>query len=82
MSQGMERIKCSDVTDTLLKAMEHADDMEDVLVLYYAKKGRKGCYLGSEGMKASDMLWVIEQFKAWLLGLAHRENWTDGEDED
>jgi len=68
----MKRIKCTTVTDTLAQAMERADDMEDVLVIFYAKAPAKGCFFVSDGMKASDSLWLIEQFKAWLLGLARR----------
>lgn len=68
----MERIPCTDVTDTLLKAMEYAESMEDVIVVYYAKEGCKGNCFTSAGIKSSDALWLIEQFKAWLLGLEKR----------
>jgi len=69
---GMKRIVKSTVTDTLLAAMERADDMEDVLVIYYAKPGCKGSYLCTEGMKASETLWLVEQFKLFLLGVAKK----------
>ena len=69
----MERIKCTTVTETLMTAMEHADEMEDVLVVYYAKENCKGSCFVSDGMKATDCLWLVEQFKAWLLGLARRD---------
>lgn len=68
----MERIQCTTVTETMMAAMEHAEDMEDVLVIYYAKDGCKGSCFLSENMKSSDALWLIEQFKAWLLGLEKR----------
>ena len=68
----MERIVCNNASDMLIKALERADDMEDALVIYYAKEGCKGNYFCTEGMKAHDTLWLIEQFKAWLLGLAKR----------
>jgi len=68
----MERIKCTTVTDTLMKAMEHAEEMEDVMILYYAKEDCTGSMFTSESMKSHDALWLIEQFKAWLLGLAKR----------
>jgi len=71
-SQSMKRLQFSNVTDTLLAAVEKADEMEDVLVLYYAKDGRKGHCFISEGMKASEALWLIKQYEAWLLGLARR----------
>jgi hypothetical protein len=69
----MDRLKCSTVTDTLMQAMERAEDMEDVVIIYYAKDGCKGSMFCSEGMKSSDTLWLLEQFKAWLLGLARRD---------
>ena len=69
----MERIKCTTVTETLMAAMEHAEEMEDVMIIYYAKESCKGSAFTSEGMKAHDALWLLEQFKAWLLGLAKRD---------
>lgn len=56
-----------------MQAMEHADEMDDVLVIYYAKDGCKGNSFVSEGMKSSDCLWLLEQYKSWLLGLAKRD---------
>jgi hypothetical protein len=75
----MKRIVRSTATDTLLAAMEKADEMEDVLVIYYAKDGFKGHCFNSEGMKSSEALWLIEQYKAWLLGMARRPTKTDGD---
>jgi hypothetical protein len=74
----MERIRCTTVTDTLLKAMEKADKMDGVLVLYYKKSDSAGsdyevgCSLGSDDMRADAILWLLEQYKAWVLGLARR----------
>lgn len=79
---GMKRIVRSTATDTLLAAMEKADEMEDVLVIYYAKDGFKGHCFNSEGMKSSEALWLIEQFKAWLIGLARRPKTGDDDGED
>lgn len=79
-SPSMKRIQCSTVTDTLLAAMEKADEMEDVLVIYYAKDGFKGHCFNSEGMKSSEALWLIEQYKAWLMGLAKRPQDNDEEE--
>ena len=75
----MNRIKCSSVTDTLITAMEKADEMDGVLVLYFAKEGGKGSYFCDEGTRAHDLLWLIEQFKAYLLGLVHRPDNIDEE---
>lgn len=71
----MERIQCTSVTDTLMRAMEKADSMDGVLVLYYRKDGDDteiGCSLGSDNMKADSVLWLLEQYKIWLLGVARR----------
>lgn len=70
--ESSRRIQCSTVTETLMMAMENADEMEDVIVIYYAKDGCRGNCFSSENMKASDALWLIEQYKAWLLGLERR----------
>lgn len=69
---SMKRVTCSTVTDTLMKAVEHADDMEDVLVIYYAKDGCKGSFFCNEGMKTHDMLWLLRKFELWLLGVQLR----------
>lgn len=73
----MDRIACNNASDTLIKALEHADEMEDVLVIYYAKENCKGHYFCSEGMKASDTLWLVEQFKLWVMGVTKRPS-NDG----
>jgi len=78
--QSMKRLQFSTATDTLIAALDHADEMEDILVLYYAKDGCKGHCFNSEGMKASEALWLIKQYEAWLLGLARRPD-KDGEDD-
>jgi hypothetical protein len=74
----MKRVTCSTVTDTLMKAVEHAEDMEDVLVIYYARDGAKGSFFCNDGMKANDMLWLVERFKLWLLGVQLRPKGEDG----
>lgn len=70
----MDRIVSNNASEALIKALEHADEMEDVLVIYYAKEGCKGAYYCSEGMKAHDTLWLIENFKCWLLGIIKKPN--------
>lgn len=70
----MKRIESSSSSEALINALEHADEMEDVLVLYYTKpEATGGSYFCSSGMKASDALWLLEQFKLYLLGVAKRE---------
>lgn len=66
--ESMKRITCSNASETLMKALEHVDDMDDVVVLYYAKDGCKGSFFASEGLKEDSLLWLIEKFKKWLLG--------------
>lgn len=71
----MELGQCTkqSVTDALIEAMEHVEEMDGVLVIYYAQRGFKGHSFVSKDMKASDCLWLIEQYKAWLLGLEKRD---------
>ncbi|HXN71513.1 MAG TPA: hypothetical protein VN861_03055 [Candidatus Acidoferrales bacterium] len=74
---NMDRIKCTSVTDTLMKAMERADSMDGVLVLFYKRSDTDqeiGCSFSSDDMRADSTLWLLEQYKAWLLGLARRED--------
>lgn len=79
---AMRRVTCSTVTDTLMKAVEYADDMEDVLVIYYAKEGAKGSFFCNQGMKSADMLWLLKKFELWLLGVQLRPSEPDTEDDD
>jgi len=69
MADGFKRINSDDVTETLMAAMEHDDDIETVLVLYQTKKGSDhyGGYHCPADTESSTLLWMIEGFKWWLM---------------
>jgi hypothetical protein len=68
----MQSDKCVTVTDALMRAMEKADEMQAVVVFYYAKDIEQSGVVVSQTMNPPDILWLLEQIKAWLLGLAKR----------
>jgi len=52
-----------------MRAMEHADQMDGVLVLYTNSEGEEsagGCFTDGE-MKIETVNWMIDNFKRWLL---------------
>ncbi len=66
-----QRIKCTDVTEALMKAMEKADEMGCVLILYEVKDSdppRMGSF--DSGLTLSGSNWLIDCFKAWLFAWA------------
>lgn len=52
--------------DALRKAMDKADDMESVLIIY---EGKPGSPTGSfnNNLSVSQSLWLVELFRHWLL---------------
>jgi len=64
-----KRTNFNDVTETLAKAMEAADDMEYVVVLYSAKKelNRSGGIFTQDDVKCSEINWLFDCGKMWLL---------------
>jgi len=72
---ALERTNCgTSVTDTLMRAMEHADRMRTVVVVYdttdeYEKEhGCSGGVIVQNDTKVSSINWMIDQTKRWLLG--------------
>ena len=72
---SLERINCgTSVTDTLMRAMEKADRMRTVVVVYdttdeYEKEhGTTGGVIVQDDVKVSTINWMIDQAKRWLLG--------------
>jgi hypothetical protein len=61
-------------TDALIKALEHADDMEHVLILYSDERegrSRQGCF--DNDLTVSEALFMIEIYKNWLLNHVTKE---------
>ena len=67
MLRRMKRLSCSTVSATLIEAMEHADEMENVLVLYDGKgePSLSGMFT-SENLDTKTVNYMIDCFKAWL----------------
>jgi len=67
---NFERIKCSDKTDALLKAMEMADDCDTILVLYQKNEangsGQGFIHVGENTL--GNLNWMVDRFQLWLLG--------------
>jgi len=64
----------SDVTDTIAKAMENADRMKTVIIIYETYEDNKkssGGILTQENATLSQMNWLIDMAKWWLLGDIH-----------
>ena len=67
---SLHRINCNDVTETLLRAMEHAGKMKYVVVLYESKdeETSPGGVITQDEVTLAQMNWLIDRFKYWLLG--------------
>jgi len=77
---AMERINSTtSATDTLMKAMEKAERMRTVVIVYdttdeYEKEhGVTGGVIVQEDVKCSAINWMIDQAKRWLLEDAPEE---------
>ena len=70
---NMRRIQCSSVTNTLAEAMEHADEMANVLVLAWhkddvGKEKGTGRLFSDSDLTIADCALMILQFSHWLAG--------------
>jgi streptomycin 6-kinase len=63
------RIQCTDVTDTLLRAMDHADELENVLVIAW-RKGKGTMMLSDHNITVcqANMLLAIWQHQLLVFG--------------
>jgi hypothetical protein len=84
-NDGMKRIQCTSVTSTLAEAMEHADDMANVLVLAWHKgdvdkeKG-SGRLFSDSDLTIADCALMVLQFQHWLAEYSTDDG--DGDEED
>jgi hypothetical protein len=71
-----ERIKLSTVTDALLAAMERAEQMEHVLILWCPKGevSAAGGFMTDGEQTVAETVWMIERFKQWLLSTHGEED--------
>lgn len=67
METKLERIKINGtITDTLIAAVEMADEIEDVLILYRKKNNQSG-FMYADAVTYAMMNWMVDTFKAWLF---------------
>lgn len=74
----MKRITSNSVTEALMKVMEEADDIDQVLV-FYRKKGStqndgKYGFHQNEELSVESALWMVEMFKAWMFSCSKTED--------
>ena len=70
MLEEMKRITCSSVSNALISALEHADEMENILIVAWNKPNRGrlgGQSFSDKEITTSQCLMLIEQFKWWLM---------------
>ena len=65
----LERKNSDTVTDTLMRAMEHAEDMKHVVVLYTSKDdvSHPGGVFTQDDMTLSEMNWLLDLGKSWIF---------------
>jgi hypothetical protein len=57
------------VTDTIATAMENADKMKTVLIIYESKDGEDvpGGILVQDDVSFSSLNWLVDQAKRWII---------------
>jgi len=75
---SFERIRVEgSVTDALMHAMERAEDMQQVIVLYETKetvKTSSGGIFTCDDVTLSKINWLIDMGKQWLWNIGVRED--------
>ena len=64
------RIQCNSVTDTLMRAMEHAEEMDKVVVMYQTKKESDypGGFFTQDELTLETLNYFLDRVKAWIFG--------------
>jgi hypothetical protein len=77
--EAMRRIKCSDITDTLAKAMDEADEFDHILILYDKKDefGGTSGFFHAGSATCANLVWMAEKFKLYLMGALGPRNTDD-----
>jgi len=65
----IQRIATQSVTDTIARAMEQADRMERVVIIYETVEGEKspGGMLVQEDTTFPAINWMLDQAKKWVI---------------
>lgn len=68
----MKRINKDTATDCLLEAMEHADEMQHVIVIYETKEGNKNTHgaIVTKDSTLAQLGFLLDVTKSWLIRLA------------
>ena len=69
------RENCEDVTSTIARAMECADKMRTVVILYETYEDNKsstGGVITQDTATLSQINWLVDMGKAWLMNLVVR----------
>lgn len=66
----VKRIQATSVTDAIASAMEKAEDMESVIILYQNKPHCEVSFgfITDPDTSVATTNWLVDTFKAWLLG--------------
>jgi hypothetical protein len=70
------RENCEDVTATIARAMETADQMKTVVIVYETYEDNKkstGGVITQDTATLAQINWLIDMAKAWLMNLVVRE---------
>lgn len=71
----MKRIIANSITEAIAEAMEKADDMECIIILY---QNKPGCeinhgFITDPDSSVATANWLVDSFKAWALGCFSRK---------
>jgi S-adenosylmethionine synthetase len=71
--EKMQKIASKDVTETLARAMEHADRMKHVLIIYETKEGEETSFgfFQNDELDVKTANYMNDVFKAWVLDGFH-----------
>lgn len=61
------RFECNDVTSALVRAAEHADKIQGVVILCKGKDGEADWVFCDSAITSHQANWLADEFKAYLL---------------
>lgn len=67
----MKRINKDTATDCLLEAMEHADEMQHVIVIYETKEGNNNTHgaIVTKDSTLAQLGFLLDVTKSWLISM-------------
>jgi hypothetical protein len=66
----MKRINCDSVTEALIRAMEYADKMKHVVILYESKEeeDHPGGFFTQDDVTLANINFLLDKVKFWIFG--------------